>query len=382
MTDIGHNGGPPLNRGKSGWVAVSRGMREHWLVGFGQPVKAMNPDRGSLSRAEAWIDLIMECRYEAGFVMNGGRKMSLQPGQLVGAVSYLAHRWNWSPQTVRTWLDKLEDDGMIDRNQPGVSTGNNKQAGKQASVISVCNFDIYQVSDDGDATPEQQANNKQATSNQQASNNNNKDNKGTREQDSPPTPKGGREPKSKKSPFSQTEIASTDAAFEVWNSVAANLGLPVVKSTTDSRRRRLASRLADIGGLDNFKLALSAIPSVPFLMGKVPPRPGQDPFKLDIERLMQTDGNLGDVLAKLIDKACEQPPSAAGLMWWQDAEKVAAITDDQWREMISQFAGKTWPPDKLGPAPGSKRCVVPSHIIDELKLTERYDANGISREPH
>jgi hypothetical protein len=69
-------------------------------------------------------------------------------------------------------------------------------------------------------------------------------------------------------------------------------------------------------------------------------------------------------------------------MWWQDAEKVAAITDDQWREMISQFAGKTWPPDKLGPAPGSKRCVVPSHIIDELKLTERYDANGISREPH
>ncbi|MDO9381854.1 MAG: hypothetical protein Q7T86_03230 [Hyphomicrobiaceae bacterium] len=185
MSGIGHNGGPSLNRGKKGWVAVSRAMREHWLVGFGQPVKPANPDRGALSRAEAWIDLIMECRYEAGTVNNGGRKMEIHPGQLVGAVSYLAHRWNWTPQTVRTWLDKLEDDGMIERAKPGVSESN-KQIGKQASVVSICNFDVYQVLEDYTRQAKQQANNTQSTSTQHASNNNNKDNTGTLEQTKKP----------------------------------------------------------------------------------------------------------------------------------------------------------------------------------------------------
>jgi len=74
--------------------------------------------------------------------------------------------------------------------------------------------------------------------------------------------------------------------------------------------------------------------------------------------------------------------AASATVWWQDPEKVSKITDAQWRGSIAKHANGVWPPDKLGPAPGSKRCVVPSHIIDELKLTERYDANGISKEPH
>lgn len=114
----------------------------------------------------------MECRHEAGHVMNGGYKMAIQPGQVVGAVSWLAHRWNWTPMTVRGWLTKLEADGMIERYSPGSDTENNKQVGKQSTVISVCNYDRYQVIDESFHVSKQQANNTQTTSSQHADNNN------------------------------------------------------------------------------------------------------------------------------------------------------------------------------------------------------------------
>lgn len=142
----GHNGGPMLNY-KKGWVAVSRAMRDHWLVGFGRPVKPANPEFGSLSCGEAWIDRIMECRYEAGTIMNGGHKMRLEAGQMLGAISYLATRWNWTPKTVRGYLDRLEQDGMITRFLPGIDPEKGMQVGKQSGIISVSNYSIYQVAD-------------------------------------------------------------------------------------------------------------------------------------------------------------------------------------------------------------------------------------------
>ena len=91
MGKIGDNGGPMLCDGRRGWVAVSRDMRKHWLVGFGQPVSPADPEKDwVLSRSEAWIDLIMEARFDAGTVNNGGHKMMIQPGQLLGVKAAIA----------------------------------------------------------------------------------------------------------------------------------------------------------------------------------------------------------------------------------------------------------------------------------------------------
>ena len=161
MTGIGHNGGPAIDEedvsfDHNGWIAVARGLRDHWLVGFGKPVAPVDPDRGSYSRTEAWLDLIMECQYKAGTVNNGGRKMRLERGQLLGAVSWLANRWNWTPKTVRGFLDKLEDEGMITRFAPGVEGSpdgslngiqKGKQRGKQASILTICKYALYQLGD-------------------------------------------------------------------------------------------------------------------------------------------------------------------------------------------------------------------------------------------
>lgn len=391
MTEIGDNGGPKFVYGGEGWIAMHRSVRDHWLVGFGKPVKPMDPKFGAHSRNEAFTDLIMECRYEAGFIVNGGRKMEIRPGQLVGAISWLASRWNWTPQTVRTFLDKLQDDQMIERKSPGADGENNKQKGNQSAIISVCNYERYQFVGDDAQQPKQQASNKPATSQQQASNNNTKDNKGTREQDNPPTPKGGegavsgvfdgidREPP-------RAERASQDiaAAFEVYAKAADHFGLAKCSTLTEARRKRLAKRLADIGGVDAFTTALRALgatndPFVKFVRGKVPPRPGESPFKLDIDRLMQTDGNLGDVLARLLDigaaKATADTRKVQGPAWSQ-------WTAEDWDRAIDAHANGIWPIVHLGPPPGSPGCACPREVVHRRRLTEIYNEHGIARGKH
>lgn len=191
MMRQGHNGGPPLtplDPKAAGWIAVHRDIRDHPLVGFGKPVKPDDPRRGSHSRNEAWTDLIMECRYQEGRVLNGGKPMTIYAGEMVGAVSWLAHRWNWTPATVRWFLNQLEDDGMITRSQvrpngERVSTKSDNVKGKQSAIISVCNYFIYQMSAGGEQQSERQSSSNVTTVKQQRSDNNNKEeqgNKGTK----------------------------------------------------------------------------------------------------------------------------------------------------------------------------------------------------------
>jgi hypothetical protein len=59
----------------------------------------------------------------------------LQRGQLLGARSYLAEKWGWSEQSVRTFLGILLTEGMIEINQSN---------GHLANVITICNYDVYQ----------------------------------------------------------------------------------------------------------------------------------------------------------------------------------------------------------------------------------------------
>lgn len=187
MSWEGHNGGPkltPADPKAAGWIAVHRDIRDHPLVGFGKPVKPADPKRGSHSRNEAWTDLIMECRYQDGRVLNGGRVMTIYAGEMVGAVSWLAHRWNWTPATVRWFINQLEESEMITRSRvrPDGSreaTERGNQRGNQAAIIRVCNYFIYQTSQGA----ERQPNSNQAAIKQQSSSNSNKEeqgNKGTK----------------------------------------------------------------------------------------------------------------------------------------------------------------------------------------------------------
>lgn len=445
--DNRHNGGPPIDDdnaiGRNGWVAIARAMREHHLVGFGRRVEPADPSRLCFSRAEAWIDLIMECRWAPGRIMNGGRMMEIKPGQLLGATSWLANRWNWTPKTVRTFLEKLQADNMIERTTPGTQTTpgspyssdgikHGQQKGKQAQFISVCNYDIYQLSGREQGQANWHANGKQGASKGQARGNTITREQGNNE-DYPPTPQGGSaEPAAPQAaahngvaqPIAQPDTAQpgvqdllaalspddlkviissaqrdrtkrlrsesraaenakrkalADEGFDLYNRAAAHFGFAVCESITEDRRSKMLERLDAIGGIENFKIALRAIGRDDFLMGRKA-RPGQEPFRLDFERLMSTRSGMGDVLARLLDasaRAEQQPqvgPNGKAWGWWRtNFDKLRALDADYWRRRIDALKPNgTWPWWELGAPPGHEEAIVHPDVIAELGLAEIY----------
>jgi hypothetical protein len=118
---------------------------------------------------------------------------------------------------------------------------------------------------------------------------------------------------------------STDEALLLYNDRARRHGWSVCHKLTDARRKRFEKRLAAIGGAESFALAHSAIPDDDFLMGRRPPRDGGRPFRLDLDRLLSTDTNMGDVHARLIDAAMDAQGSGAAHGVEVEVARLAAL---------------------------------------------------------
>ena len=128
------------------WIAVSRDLRDHPLVGAGKPVKPADCRRQAWSRMEAWIDLLCLAQYKAARIINKGEVQILGVGQLMGARSFLAARWNWTDKTVRHFLNVLEANGMISISHPSVARMDEKRGQRKSNkcaVITVCNYGKY-----------------------------------------------------------------------------------------------------------------------------------------------------------------------------------------------------------------------------------------------
>lgn len=137
MSMMGHN-----LPNTSGWVAFSRKLRNHSLVGMGQQVKPLDPkSRFTASRMEAWIDLIWMATYQETEEIIKGCRVLLSRGDLIASRSFLSKRWNWSQMTVRTFLSNLEKDGMVTKARTG--------KGEHPNLLNVCNYDHYQAAASG-----------------------------------------------------------------------------------------------------------------------------------------------------------------------------------------------------------------------------------------
>jgi hypothetical protein len=134
---------PEIDEPRGGrWIALSRDARAHPIVGFGQPVKPADPRRGSYSRFEAWADLLMEVCWKARQVINKGRTILLERGEMLAARKWLAERWNWTEKTVRWFIDRLDEQRMISHKS---GHSDDRLHGRSVGVISVCNYDKYQT---------------------------------------------------------------------------------------------------------------------------------------------------------------------------------------------------------------------------------------------
>ncbi len=69
----------------------------------------------TFSECEAWLDLIQSARFEATDTTKciGGREITYTRGQYPASNRFLANKWKWGEQKVKTFLSKLKKEGMI-----------------------------------------------------------------------------------------------------------------------------------------------------------------------------------------------------------------------------------------------------------------------------
>jgi DNA replication protein DnaD len=108
----------------NGWIKISRELSNHWLW-------------QDANRLKWWLDLIFMAAWEDRKQIVNSRLIEIKRGQLLGSIPFLAERWSVCETTVRKYLVTLEDEEMIKRT-----------IYPKYCVVTICNYDKYQVEDD------------------------------------------------------------------------------------------------------------------------------------------------------------------------------------------------------------------------------------------
>lgn len=269
MTELGHNGGPPIEETEraGNWFAVSRNVFNHPIVGIrNRPYTDL----------EAWLSLLAMAEYETQRIVNKGQMIFLDPGQLMAAHIYLSERWKWTTDKVRYFLQRLQNEAMIAR---FCSMQNTNRRTNQIQVITICNYGKYQyapaILHQAPQQAENQASPKPIPSAHQASTNNL-----TLKHTNNPTQEDLLADASKPVDVEAVEVEPSprqkenhyDAlqAFNAYNDLAQRIGLPTVRTLTPARKRSLLARLREHGGLSAWDTALANIERSAFLRGSGP----------------------------------------------------------------------------------------------------------------
>ncbi|EYP05017.1 primosome subunit DnaD [Staphylococcus aureus DAR1067] len=151
----------------TGWISIDRSIQNHWLF----------KEKRTFSKFEAWIYLLMEANHSKAKVPIGNQIVTVERGQRLTSILTLSDLFNWSRFKVKTFLDLLESDGMLE-----VKTTS------KYTLITIVNYDFYQSEqgrnqhqNDIKPTSKQHQSNINPTTNQQQINTNKNDNKDNNE---------------------------------------------------------------------------------------------------------------------------------------------------------------------------------------------------------
>lgn len=151
----------------TGWISIDRSIQNHWLF----------KEKRTFSKFEAWIYLLMEANHSKAKVPIGNQIVTVERVQRLTSILTLSDLFNWSRFKVKTFLDLLESDGMLE-----VKTTS------KYTLITIVNYDFYQSEqgrnqhqNDIKPTSKQHQSNINPTSKQHQTNTNNNDNKDNNE---------------------------------------------------------------------------------------------------------------------------------------------------------------------------------------------------------
>jgi len=229
---------------------VSRTIFDHPIVGAG------NARKEPWSTMEAWLWLVSSANYRPSEIEIRGEIVTIERGQYLTTVSALADRWKWTEKQVRGFLDKICRHNLVTR-----ETGTPK--GSRPSIITICNYGVYQFLESQLGQPKRQAKGSPRAAQGQHPIKNNKENT---EEGLTPAP-----------------IDEAREAVEAWNATAEQCGLTQEKLTPDLRPK-IRARLKE-GGLEGWREAMSKVAASDYLCGKVLDRP----FKATLDFVVKPD---------------------------------------------------------------------------------------------
>lgn len=89
----------------------------------------------TFSLSEAWLDLIQMARFDAEpalIILNNGRELVIERGEIHASLRFLADRWGWSVDKTLRYINKhIEKQEIIRQTKQG------------ESILTLCNYDYY-----------------------------------------------------------------------------------------------------------------------------------------------------------------------------------------------------------------------------------------------
>lgn len=124
-------------------------------------------EKREFSRAEAWLYLIKEARFEDTRVLDGNIYVEVKRGQIYVSIRFMTTAFGWGKKRTENFLKFLESENMI-----------KKETLKETrqSLITVCNYDRYNVSASNKETSKETRGGQQGDSKETKSNTVNTDN--------------------------------------------------------------------------------------------------------------------------------------------------------------------------------------------------------------
>ena len=193
-----------------------------------------------LSRAEAWIDILMEVRYEREprKVLLGSQIVECHYAESLYSIRTWGDRWGWDESKVRRFLIMLAGQTMIEREGVGNSTR-----------VKVLNYERYAS---GDMTHDEPVTNPCMT----------------RDEPVTTTKEGKEGNKEKKKEDMSNELDEEALKIpEVWNEMAGRCGVPCIRKLDAFRRRAIRSRWGDKDWRKDWREAISKIGESEFACG-------------------------------------------------------------------------------------------------------------------
>lgn len=138
-----------------GWVSVHRSILDHpfW-------------EAERFTKAQAWIDLILNANHRDRQVMIRGQMITVERGQQIRSQLTLSKLWKWDRRTVNGFLSTLNREGMI-----------SAKSTQQTTVITICNYNEFQNLEENDAQQSTQQDTQRLHNRLHTNNNGNNGNK-------------------------------------------------------------------------------------------------------------------------------------------------------------------------------------------------------------